>query len=252
MIVAASTECFKELSLEETVDKCVDLEYTNIEIDLHEEGGHLRPSEVAADLNGSIDRCLNTRRLNIVSYSVRIPPYCETEYEWFESCCLLARATKVVTMTIQSAELGTPFNEEVERLRELVKIAERHGVRVSLKNEIGCLSEDPDTIKVLCDNVPGLGLTLDPSHFLCGRYANRDYTKLIPYVFHVHLRDSTKDDMTVKIGQGEIEYGRLINFLQKQRYNRALSTNIQPVDDPDIDHHAEMRKMRLLLESLLI
>lgn len=252
MIVAASTECFRELSLEESIDKCVDLEYTSIEIDLHEDGGHLKPSEVAADLPRAIERCTNTRRLQICSYSVRIGPHSEHEYEWFEACCKLAKATKVVTITIESAELGTPFNEEVERLRKLVAIAEQHGVRVSLKNEIGRLSEDPDTIKVLCDNVPGLGLTLDPTHFLCGRYSARDYSKLMPYVFHVHLRDSSKDCMTVKIGQGEIEYGKLIGNLQKQKYNRALSTHITPIEDPDVDHTAEMRKMRLLLESLLI
>lgn len=252
MLVAASTECFKDLSLEEAIDRCLDLEYTSIEIDIHEEGGHLRPSEVAEDLEGAIDKCLNTRRLIVVSYSVRIEPHSATEYELFEACCKLAKATKVVTITVYAGELGTPFNEEVERLRELVAIAEKHGVRVSLKNEIGCLSEDPDTIKVLCDNVPGLGLTLDPTHFLCGRYASRDYTKLMPYVFHVHLRDSSKDEMTVKIGQGEIEYGRLINLLQKQHYTFALSTNICEIEDPDVDHHAELRKMRLLLESLLI
>ena len=32
MLVAASTECFRQLSLNEAIDRIVDLEYTNLEI----------------------------------------------------------------------------------------------------------------------------------------------------------------------------------------------------------------------------
>jgi hypothetical protein len=51
------------------------------------------------------------------------------------------------------------------------------------------------------------------------------------------------------VGQGEVEYGKLIAQLRKAKYNRALSVDIQEM--PDVDHMGEMRKMRLLLESLL-
>ena len=44
----------------------------------------------------------------------------------------MAKAIKVVTLTVRSAELGTPFNAEVERLRALVAIATMEGVRVGL------------------------------------------------------------------------------------------------------------------------
>ena len=40
--------------------------------------------------------------------------------------------------------------------------------------------------------------------------------------------------------------------LRKAGYDRALVANFGPFDDPDIDHFAELRKMRLLLESLLL
>ena len=46
-----------------------------------------------------------------------------------------------------------------------------------------------------------------------------------------------------------MEYGRLITQLSKHHYNRALTVSI--VELPDVDHAAEMRKMRLLLESLI-
>jgi sugar phosphate isomerase/epimerase len=55
--------------------------------------------------------------------------------------------------------------------------------------------------------------------------------------------------MQVRVGQGDVEYGRLVSQLSKHRYNRALSVDIMPM--PEIDQAAEMRKIRLLLESLL-
>ena len=170
-------------------------------------------------------------------------------YEHFTAVCKLAKAVKVVTITVPSAELGTPFNEEVEHLRKLVAIAENEGVRVAIKSQIGRLSEDPDTVCVLCDNVKGLGLTLDPSHYICGPYYNRGYDKLFKYVYHTQLRDTSKKELQVRVGQGEIEYGRIVQQLERQKYNRALSINITEMEG--VDHATELRKLRRLLESLL-
>jgi sugar phosphate isomerase/epimerase len=250
VIVAASTECFHDLSLKLAFEKLLDLEYSSVEVALHQDGDQLKPSEVAADLETTIARCQDTLRLDVIAYSVKILAEGETYYNHFAACCKLAKATKVVTITVPSAELGTPFNEEVERLRKLVAIASLEGVRVGMKSEVGRLSENPDTVVVLCDNVPGLGLTLDPSHYICGPHGGRNIDKLMKYVYHVHLRDTSKDQLQVRVGQGEVEYGRLITQLRKINYHRALSVNI--VEMPGVDHHAEMRKMRLLLESLLL
>jgi sugar phosphate isomerase/epimerase len=249
VFVAASTECYENLPLRDALERLADLEYTNVEIDIHEDGKHMRPSVVAANVNDAIDLCRNTRRLDVIAYSVEITATGEEYYQQFTAISKLAKATKVVTLTVPSGELGTPFNEEVERLRKLVAIAARDGVRVSIKSQVGRLSEDPDTVAVLCDNVDGLGLTLDPSHYVCGPHRNKNTDKLFKYVYHTHLRDTTKDKMQVRVGQGEIEYGRLIGQLRKCDYNRALTVHLTEMDD--VDHMAEMRKMRLLLESLL-
>jgi sugar phosphate isomerase/epimerase len=69
------------------------------------------------------------------------------------------------------------------------------------------------------------------------------------YTYHTHLRDTSKKQLQVRVGQGEVEYGRLISLLKKQKYNRALSVNITEM--PEVDHMGELRKLRLLLESLL-
>ena len=249
MLVSASTECFADLPLQEAISRLVNLEYSNVEIAVHEDGPQLRPSEVEAHFDKSVTLCSDTHRLNVVAYSVKILADGEEYYRQFQSLCRLAKATKVVTLIVPSSELGTPFNEEVERLRRLVNLAALEGARVGMLTTIGCLTEDPDTAVVLCDNVKGLGLTLDPTHYICGPHARRGIDKLMKYVYHVHLRDSTKKQLQVRIGQGEVEYGRLVNQLRTARYQRSLSVHLGEM--PDVDHMGEMRKMRLLLESLL-
>jgi sugar phosphate isomerase/epimerase len=247
--VAASTDCFPDLPLAETVDRLVDLEYTNVDVRLDVDSGTLSPQAIHDDIETAITTCRNTRRLDIVTFDVRICGQTDDDLAKFASICKLAKSTKVVTLTVPSGELGTPFNEEVERLQKLVDIAETQGVRVGLKTQVGRLSEDPDTVMVLCNNVHGLGVTLDPSHYVCGPHAGRNYEKILKYTFHVHLRDTSPTQLQVRVGQGEIDYGRLINQLRKVNYNRSLSVNISPMTD--IDHMSEMRKMRLILESLL-
>ena len=249
MFVAATTRCFPDRTLDAALRQLVDLEYTSVEIMIHESGGHIKPSEVLADPERALQLCRQTHRLTPCAFSFDMDTSAEAYYAQFEACCRLAKAIKVVTITVRSAELGTPFNAEVERLQQLVAIGSVDGVRVALLTESGRMTEDPDTAVVLCDNVKGLGLTLDPSHFICGPRAGKKFEHVMKYVYHVRLRDTSKKELQVRVGQGEVEYGRLVNQLNKVGYNRALSVDILPM--ADIDQLAEMRKMRLLLESLL-
>lgn len=250
MIVCASMECFPDRPKEEVLPMLVDLDYTAIEVPIHEQGfTWVRPSTVLSDPAQALKECLQTNRLTIAALSIDHPVEGERYLEEFAACCKLAKALKVVPMVVSAAELGTPFNAEIERLRELVRIASFEGCLVAMKTQIGCMTEDPDTATVLCDNVKGLGLSLDPTHYITGPRQGRDFSKVIPYVMHVHLRDSSKSELQVRVGQGEVDYGKLVSQLSHANYKRALSVQVQPIEG--LEHRAELRKMRLLLESLL-
>ena len=249
MYVAASTACFPDLSYLDSVQLLSDLEFANIEVAMHEDGTQLKPSVISQDVAQAVRDIRDSHRLDIASFDLRIAATGDDHYQQFDGICKIAKATKVVTITVPSGELGTPFNEEVNHLQRLVEIAENEGVRVAMKSQIGRLSEDPDTVKVLCDNVHGLGLTLDPSHYLCGPYSKKNLDKLMEYVFHVHLRDSKSDQLQVRVGQGVIDYGKIISQLQRVGYDLALSVEMTPAED--IEMRQELRKLRLLLDSLL-
>ncbi len=250
MIVAASTACFPHLAFPEAVEKLADLEYTSIEIDIHEDGQHVRPSEVTENLDRAVLTCNTVRRMNVTGFSLRFNTTGEDYFSQFTKCCQLAKATQVVSLTVDSGEHGTPFNEEVEKFKRLVAIAESHGVRVGMRSQHGHLSGDIDTVSVICGHVKGAGLSLDPSQYIYHHEKPLNYDKLLPYVQNVYLRDTTKEKLQVRVGQGVIDFGRLLNQLQQVKYNRALVVDI--LEEPDVDHYGELRKMRLLLESLLL
>ncbi len=249
MLISASTACWPEKSLPETIETLYDLEFSAIEIDLHEEGGAAKPSELIGDLERGAHLLRSGHRLDIVGYSIELASTGEQHYLDFAELCKLAKLTKVVTLTVPSAELGTPFNEEVEHLKKLVEIAEVEGARVSVKTELGRLSEDPDTLMVLCNNIEGLGITLDPSVFIAGPAKNKSLDKILKFVYHVHLRDTKPDRFQVSVGQGNVDYAKLITQLEREKYDRALSIHIKPMEG--LEHRVELRKLRRLLETLL-
>ncbi len=252
MFVAATTQCYPDLPLDQAIEKLAHLEFSHIEIMVDEDGQHLKPSTILNDFQAAYDTCMSTQRLIVSGLYLNIADQGEAYFDTFKKCCELAKAAKIVTLTVPSGEHGTPFNEEVERYKELVKVAERHGVRVAMRSKVGALSADPDTVSVICGHVKGLGLSLDPSHYMFGDPETTAYEKLFQYVHNVYLRDSTGEKLQVMVGQGVVDYGRIINQLRQVRYQRALCVDIQPTDDPDLDHDGELRKLRLLLESLIM
>lgn len=249
VFVVASTECFPDLDLAEAFGRLADLEYTRVEIGITSNSKQMTPAEVHADLENAITRCRDWRRLTLASFFVDIDGEGPEYYAQFTSCCKLAKATKVVSVNVRSAELGTPYNAEIERLRELVRIGIMEGVVVGVKTEGGRMTQDPATATGLCETVKGLHLALDPSHYTYGPSRNDNYDNCFKYTSHVYLRDTNKANFQVRVGQGEIEYNRIITQLAKFKYNRALCVHI--TEQPGVDHMAEMRKMRLLLESML-
>ena len=249
MYVAASTGCFPELSFLDAIEALGDLEFSTVEIEMNDSTNQIPPKRVVEEFDEMLRLVRDTHRMDICGFYLKIDATGEEYYQRFEKICDLAKATKVVTLTIPSGEHGTPFNQEVEHLQRLAAIAYDRGVRIGMKSQVGCLSEDPDTVRNLCDYVPGVGLTLDPSHYLCSNNKNKNYEKLFKYVYHVHLRDSKRDQLQVRVGQGEIDYSRLIGQLLNAGYRQALSVEMTP--QSDLDMRQELRTLRLLLDSLL-
>lgn len=259
MFVAASTLCWPDLELQAAIELLQDLDFTAVEIAIQESIGPAKPSDLLQDEIRAVQILRSSHRMDISGYRLELATTGEEHYEQFHTMCRIAKATKVVNISVPSAEKGTPFNEEVEHLKRLVAIAESEGVRLSVRCMLGCLSEDPDTLLVLCNNIDGLGIALDPSVALVAATGNpavaktmaagKGFDQLLKFVTNVQLRDTRKDKFQVSVGQGEIDYGKIVTQLEREKYNRSLTVDMVPMEEHD--HRVELRKLRRLLESLI-
>ena len=257
MIVAASTSCIPGESLAGIFDRLTDLEYTNTELVIGEQGV-IPPSQIADRHDSIVQLRRSSRRVVPVSvfFDVESPPDDKNdpayiEYiEQFTQACQLAKDCNIAVITIHAATVpGTSFNGEIDRLNKLVKIGVYHGVVVGVATEAGRFTNTPEDVVSLCKLVKGLGVTFDPSHYIYGLSKPKDYKTILPHVCHVRLRDTTQEQFQTRIGQGSVDFGRLLDLLYNVDYRRALCVDLAPF--PNVDQPAELRKMRLLLESSL-
>lgn len=247
MFVAASTRCFCEKTFEEACFQISELEFDKLEIWMDDQSGHLKPTEIAADPERFFSRYKESTRLTAVGLYLEH----DVPLTVLTGLSKLAKMMRVTQITIPASPLGTPFNTEIDRLRGFVNVTSQDGIRLSIKSQTGRLTDDPHTAVELCQSVRGLGITLDPSYYICGPNRGKSYDQVFPYVYHTHLRDTTPTQLQVPVGLGEIDYSRLISLLRRENYQRALSVDILPDLVDDASRLLEMRKLRMLLDTLL-
>lgn len=248
MFVCASTRCFPEKTLEESCALLADLEFDKFEIWADDETSRLRPADIADAPEAFAAQLRDQTRLSPVSICLGSEAVTGDQFAGITKAAKLLSITQI---TVPASPLGTPFNAEIDRLKELVGLSRSEGVRVSLKTQSGTLTEDPRTAVELCQAVKGLGLTLDPSYYLGSPLGDQAWEMMLPHTYHVHLRDSTPADLQVQVGLGDLDYSHIISHLQRHRYTRALSVELFP-DRIEADAiPLELRKLRMLLVTLL-
>ncbi len=254
MFVACSTQCFGRSSLEDALRVVAELEFNKFDVAIHEHGRQLRPSEVAADVGHAAARLRLGPGLTPAAFSVEIDAPSPAEHDrQFHAVCRLARVSAVPLLTLTPAGADTGLDAEVRRLTHLARLAEAEGVMLTVATLTGTLTESPEAAVELCQRVSGLGLTLDPSHYIAGPNQGKNYDQVYPYVRHVHLRDTGRgpNQFQVRVGQGEVEYGRIVAQLARQHYDRVLTVAIHDLPDAPFAMGPEVRKLKYLLESLV-
>ena len=244
MFVSASTRCFAELDFWQALQQINDLEFDKVEIWLDDEGA-LKPSEMLSNPEDFVAQLHDRTRLSPIAFGLAH----DISSEQFSNLCKLSKLLRITQIVVPSSQLGTPFNSEIDRLKELCDAAAIEGIRVGLRTEAGRLSEDAHTAVELCQAVKGLGISYDPSYFVTS--AESTLELVAPHVLHVHLRDSTAEELQVQVGLGEIDYSDIITQLSRYQYRRGLSVEILPMSMDSEQRALELRKLRMLLDSLL-
>jgi len=249
--VACSSLCFGRYPLAQALHTISELNFHKVDLALHESGPHIKPSDVAADLN-RVAQMLRKANVAYAAFHVEIAaPDPEKYKETLRVVCRLGRVLAVPLVNVSAAPVGTDLESEVARLTSLCRVAESEGVILTVETHSQTLTADPARAAELCRQVPGLGLTLDPSHYLVTNPGAPDYDELYPFVRHVRLRDTAPNRLQVKVGQGQVEYGKIVSQLSRERYERALSVDIHDTAEAGSPPESEVRKLKYLLESMV-
>ena len=193
MYVACSTLSFARLPLQPALRLMAELEFSKVDVAICEQGSHLKPSEVVRDVAAAALRIRIGPSLTPAAFSAEFDVANDEEYvSQLRAICKLARMAAVPLISVPAAAKGVGLDVEAQRLRQLVQIVASEGLILAVPTRIGTLTELPSVTRELCERVPGLGVTLDPSAFINGPHQGGTYDEIFPYVKHVQLRDSGK------------------------------------------------------------
>ncbi|MEZ6122928.1 MAG: TIM barrel protein [Planctomycetaceae bacterium] len=247
MQVAGSTRSLWDLPFAVACGQLQDMGFDKAELWISDRHRQLTVADIVSDADSIIAAFRESSRLTPVAIFLEQ----EVTLDQFRHIVNFAKQLRVAQITIEASPLGTPFNSEIDRLKERNHLCIEEGIRLSVLTRSGLLTEDPHTAIELCQSVKGLGITLDPSYYICTPKGAVSFAVVYPAVTHVHLRDTSLSELQVPAGLGEIDYARIISALQKERYDRTLCIDLLPETMQGEERLLELRKLRLLLESLL-
>jgi sugar phosphate isomerase/epimerase len=107
-----------------------------------------------------------------------------------------------------------------DKLNVLQKIAAERKVKLTLETHANQLTEHPADAVWLCKAAPGVGLTLDPSHYYAGPNQGKPYDEVYPYVMGTGFRAGGMEWKTVQMpwGEGPIDFVAIVRNLESHGY----------------------------------
>jgi sugar phosphate isomerase/epimerase len=122
------------------------------------------------------------------------------------------------------------FGRSVEELAHRAERARARGVCFSIEPHLGSIAQDPAEARRLCEETPGLELTLDYSHFVYQGYEQAEIEPLVPHARHVHARGARKGRMQAALKDSAIDFERLIDVAQETGYDGDIGLEYLWID----------------------
>jgi sugar phosphate isomerase/epimerase len=149
------------------------------------------------------------------------------EYEKdLDALAKFAAREKARVINIMAPSNKADREDTAKKLKALVAITKRRGVILTIETHVGQITEKPADALWLCKQVPGLGLTLDPSHYYAGPNQGKPFDALYPYVQGTGFRAGGMSWDTIQSpwGTGPIDFEKIVRGLEKAGYKGYYET----------------------------
>jgi sugar phosphate isomerase/epimerase len=157
-------------------------------------------------------------------------------------------------MLLAGESLEESRNRSAEALNEFVAIGQEVDVAVWVEPHIKSSFESPLSVLWLIEQVPGLRIVLDYSHFICQGYTQPEIDLLISHTAHVHLRQAKCGLLQSKFEEGTINFGLVLDTLRQADYDGYLCIEYVHQDfigADNVDVITESVKMRDFIDANL-
>ncbi len=267
--VIVSTLGWAAKSLEAAFAGIGDMEMGQAELAIFQAFGDLRPKALADGGRASVDaaalRIRDALAKNSMNRVATIytgvgdgPLPIAEEIRRMLAVADLAVDLGVGLITTLSSPAGTPFEAAVARLRSITDAVSSRGIQLCMKTHRGLVGEMPGDAVRMCEAIPGLGLTLEASHFYVGANQGEVFWEVVPHVRHVTMRDARGMPAALQMvpGYGEVDFAGIVTRLHERAYDGLFAieyVDLRPVEGPDYvqrDVISSIIGMRSLFVSL--
>lgn len=122
---------------------------------------------------------------------------------------------------------GCEFNEDsrklsIEELSWRADYAAQHDVVYSIEPHIGSIMGDPAVCRAMTEEVKGLTLALDYSHFWSQGYSMEQINALVKYASTIHARGSAVGKAQTPFELSTVDFGQMCEEIKRVGYNGCI------------------------------
>jgi sugar phosphate isomerase/epimerase len=273
MELTCTSFSFPLLSFERALQAIALLDIPRYDIGAHEGASHIQPSQIEADPHRVAQRIhhaagaaglqtsdlfptfghgFRDRPVNATDPAVRAANL--TRFRALVTCARTVGARGITLLPgVVWDELGPErsFDLSVEALRELVAVASDASLRLSVEAHLESVAETPALARRLCDEVPGLKLTLDYSHFVAGGHPAEDVHQLVPYAGHFHARQAGPGMLQAGSKDGTLDFDDIVRRLAAAGYDGDMCVEYTWQEWRDCWHQDVVSESIVLRDRLL-
>ena len=217
------------------------LGFNGVDIGLFEERSHLWPSHEFNNAGASARRLKARLEDNglqaadiflqvaedFVPYAVNHPEESRREKarDWFLNTldyaaeCGCEHVTILPGVHFESEPYKASFDRTVEELAWRVEQATRHATILGVEAHVGSIVPDPESAGRLVENVPGLTLTLDYTHFTRHGLPDSAVEPLVKFATHFHVRGARDGRLQESFADNVIDYERVYQAMLASGYS---------------------------------
>ena len=168
----------------------------------------------------------------------------------FTSICNGRHVSTLPGVFFEGEAEDVSYGRACEELNWRCQKVKEYGLIFSVEAHVGSIVPDPVSAEKLVQDVPGLTLTLDYTHFTKQGIPDSHIEPLIKYASHFHARGATKGLLQASLKENTIDYARVVKVMRETDYKGYIGVEYVWIDWENCNKVDNMSEVILLRDFL--